>query len=682
MKKWIGIGIFLLAGKLFGQEEISDSVSHEEFNELEGAVITGTLREVSRLESPVPVEVITSGLFRKNPVPSLFEAVGMVNGVRPQLNCNVCNTGDIHINGMEGAYTLILIDGMPVVSALSSVYGLSGIPNSMVERIEVVKGPASSLYGSEAMGGIINVITKDVSKAPAFSVDFFTSSWLEYNADLAAKFSAGTASGLWGMNYFKYGNPKDHNGDNFTDLTLQERISVFNKWNFKRRDNRLASLGLRYVYEDRWGGEMQWNKNRDRGSSEVYGESVFTSRIELIGVYQIPVKEKIISQFSYNYHDQDSWYGNTPYRADQEVFFGQIYWEKEIGKQNILWGAGLRHTEYDDNTPATASADGKANQPSETTLPGIFIQDEIKFNPQHTLLLGYRFDYDRYHGGIHSPRMAYKYSSFNKRHTFRGSFGTGFRVVNLFTEDHAALTGSRDVTILEELKPERSYNGNLNYVTRITTDFLNLGVDVTGFYAYFTNKISADYDVDPDQIVYSNLNGHAVSRGISLNLNLNFDFPLKASLGVSYMDVFKVQKNQKGEELRSREWFAPEWSGTFVLSYSFSKNLTADFTGNWNGPMRLPVQANDYRSEYSPWFCIANIQLTRKFKNGIEVYAGIKNLFDFVPSEAPLMRPFDPFDQFVDDPVTNPYGYTFDTTYNYASLQGIRGFLGIRYHLF
>src|SRR5690606_16662484 len=188
--------------------------------------------------------------------------------------------------------------------------------------------------------------------------------------------------------------------------------------------------------------------------------------------------------------------------------------------------------------------------------------------------------------------------------------------------------------------------------------------------------ISADYDVDPDQIVYSNLNGHAVSRGISLNLNLNFDFPLKASLGVSYMDVFKVQKNQKGEELRSREWFAPEWSGTFVLSYSFSKNLTADFTGNWNGPLRLPVQANDYRSEYSPWFCIANIQLTRKFKNGIEVYAGIKNLFDFVPSEAPLMRPFDPFDQFVDDPVTNPYGYTFDTTYNYASLQGIRGFLG------
>lgn len=98
--------------------------------------------------------------------------------------------------------------------------------------------------------------------------------------------------------------------------------------------------------------------------------------------------------------------------------------------------------------------------------------------------------------------------------------------------------------------------------------------------------------------------------------------------------------------------------------------------------MRLPILPNDYRPEYSPWFCIANIQISKKFQNGIEIYGGLKNLFDFVPAEDPLMRAFDPFDQFVDDLVQNPYGYTFDTTYNYASLQGIRGFLGLRYHLF
>ncbi|MFA7686997.1 MAG: TonB-dependent receptor [Moheibacter sp.] len=664
--------IGLLCGiHLFAQTDSLDA----DYTDLEGAVITGTLKEVSRLGSPIPVEVITSKLFRKNPTPSLFESVGMVNGVRPQLNCNVCNTGDIHINGMEGPYTMILIDGMPIVSSLSTVYGLSGIPNSLVDRIEVVKGPASSLYGSEAIGGIINVITKDASKAPKFSADFFTTDWFEFSSDVAAKIQIENASGLIGINYFKYANPQDRNGDNFTDLTLQERISVFNKWNFKRKNNRTAALGIRYVYEDRWGGEMQWDKHRDRGSNQVYGESIFTSRIELIGNYQLPINEKINTQFSYNYHDQDSWYGTTPFMAYQEVLFSQAYWDKTFGKHNFLMGLTLRFTEYDDNTPATGNKN--YNQPAKTFLPGAFVQDEIKFNHQNTLLVGYRYDYNKHHGAIHSPRIAYKYNSFNKKHTLRGSFGTGFRVVNIFTEDHAALTGSREVIISEALKPEKSHNGNLNYVTRFSTDFMSVDVDLTGFYSYFTNKIVGDYDENPNQIIYGNLDGHAVSQGTSLNLNLFFDFPFRASMGISYMDVYRKETSAK-----NRQWFAPEWSGTFVMSYHFPKGFTVDLTGNWNGPMRLPVLPNDYRPEYSPWFCIANVQMTKKLGNGIEFYAGVKNIFDFVPSEDPLMRAFDPFDQYVNDPVSNPNGYTFDTSYNYASLQGIRGFLGIRYHLF
>lgn len=683
MRKYIVLLFGAFSIHLFGQIEEDfvefDSVDDIEF---EGAVITGTMKEVSRLDSPVPVEVITSKLFQKNPSPSLFDAIGMVNGVRPQINCNVCNTGDIQINGMQGPYTMILIDGMPIVSALSTVYGLNGIPNSMVERIEVVKGPASSLYGSEAMGGIINIITKDVEKAPQFSADFFTTSWLEYNTDFSTKFKVGKASSLLGINYFQYINKVDNNDDNFTDLTLQDRISIFNKWNFNRKENRKAGIGLRYVYEDRWGGELEFDKRTDRGSDEVYGESVFTSRFEAVGNYQLPLKERIYTQFSYNYHDQDSWYGDTPYKANQQVLFGQIYWDKSFGKHHILAGASLRYTLYDDNTPATASADGNENEPSKTILPGIFIQDEIQFNPENTLLLGYRYDYDENHGSIHSPRLAYKWNSFNKRHTLRGSFGTGFRVVNLFTEDHAALTGSREVIIKEQLKPEKSYNANLNYVGRFNTDFMNLDFDLTGFYSYFTNKILGDYDVDPNQIVYQNLKGHAISQGISLNLNFSFGFPLRFSTGITYMDVFRKEKNEENTEEKIEEWFAPKWSGIFVATYTLPKNFTLDITGNWNGPMRLPIHPKDYRPEYSPWFCIANVQISKKFNNGIELYGGIKNLFDFVPSEDPLMRAFDPFDQFVEDPINNPHGYTFDTTYNYASLQGIRGFLGIRYAIF
>lgn len=106
---------------------------------IEDVVVTGTIKPMSRSKSPVAVEIYSQKFFQKNPTPSIFEAIAMVNGVKPQLNCSVCNTGDIHINGLEGPYTMILIDGMPIVSSLSTVYGLSGIPNSLVDRIEVVK---------------------------------------------------------------------------------------------------------------------------------------------------------------------------------------------------------------------------------------------------------------------------------------------------------------------------------------------------------------------------------------------------------------------------------------------------------------------------------------------------------------------------------------------------------------
>lgn len=223
-------------------------------NKLEEVVVTGTMKEVTKLDSPVPVDVITPSFLAKNPTPSVFEGLSYVNGVRPQINCNVCNTGDIHINGLEGPYTMVLIDGVPIVSGLATVYGLTGIPNSLIERIEVVKGPASTLYGSEAVGGLINIITRDNSKAPAFSGDVFATDYGEYNVDLGAKFSVGKSiTSLVGINYFNYQNPVDKNGDGFTDLTLQHRISVFNKWQFKHGDGRISSLAARFFNEDRWG---------------------------------------------------------------------------------------------------------------------------------------------------------------------------------------------------------------------------------------------------------------------------------------------------------------------------------------------------------------------------------------------------------------------------------------------
>lgn len=177
-----------------------------------------------------------------------------------------------------------------------------------------------------------------------------------------------------------------------------------------------------------------------------------------------------MTQFSYNFHQQNSFYGPESYQGKQQVIFAQAYWDKIIGKHSLLLGSSFKYTYYDDKTRGTGEYDEDnnliKNNPMNTPIPGIFVQDELTLNSENKLLLGYRFDYDKTHKGIHSPRIAYKFSP-SSHHTLRASFGTGFRVVNVFTEDYRALTGARQVVFENELKPEKSYNGNINYVFKL-----------------------------------------------------------------------------------------------------------------------------------------------------------------------------------------------------------------------
>jgi len=646
--------------------------SNTQLNEI---VVSGTLKPISRMDSPVPVEVYSPTFFKKNPTSNIFEALQNVNGVRPQLNCGLCNTGDIHINGLEGPYTFILIDGMPIVSGLSTVYGLSGIPNSLIERIEIVKGPASSLYGSEAVAGLVNVITKKASSAPLFSVDTFGTTWGEFNLDLATKFKIGKAQSLLGVNYFNYNQQIDNNNDGYTDLTLQDRISVFNKWNFERKSGKAFTIAGRYYYEDRWGGELGWNADRHRGGEEVYGESIYTERAEVFGVYELPTEENLTLSFSANTHDQNSFYGNTSYNAQQHIAFYQLVWNKVVNKHDLLVGAAGRYNYYDDNTTATSKENG--NNPDEVFIPSIFVQDQIKLAQKHDLLLGVRYDNDERHGNIITPRMAYKFA-LTKNDVIRLNAGTGFRVVNLFTEEHAALNGSRDVVITEDLDPEQSINGNLNYLMKRhlgSGTFFN--IEASAWYTHFTNKIIPDYDTDESLIIYSNSKGYDVSRGISLQADINFANGIKVLLGTSLQEVFSVEESTKTQQILTEKFNA-----NLNVSYKIRPwNLLMDYTGNLYGPMRLPTFDNplDTRDDYSPYWGNHNIQFTYDGFDRLEIYGGVKNILNWTPADDNdfvISRGNDPFEQDPSEPLA------FDTTYVYTSLQGIRGFLGLRYQLF
>ena len=652
-------------------------------------VITGTMKEVKRVESPVPVEVYSAAFFKKNPTPSLFDAMQNMNGVRPSVNCNVCNTGDIRINGMEGPYTMVLIDGMPIVSSLGSVYGLFGIPNHLIERVEVVKGPASTLYGSEAVGGLINVITKKVGKKNTFAFDAMTTSWLETNIDASSTIRVNSKiSTLLGANLFQYSSPKDVNKDLFTDIALQKRFTIFNTWSVQRKFNRPFTIAVRYLNEDRWGGEMRW-KASDKGSDQIYGESIQTNRTEFLLHYQLPLKEKISFSASLNQHHQMSYYGKVSYIALQRIGFAQLSWHKSLLSHELLAGTAYRLTFYDDNTPATQQIINQVplNKASIVSLPGIFIQDEWSLHKKHKLLVGLRYDYQSIHGSVWTPRIAYKWNP-NPKHIVRLNMGTGYRVVNLFTEDHAALTGARDVVIMNTLKPEKSYNLNLNYLRKI---FMHEGhylqFETSAWYTYFSNRIIPNYDINPNQIIYNNLDGHAISKGISFNADLSFDNGLKFLLGATMQDVSLHEQS-----IKTRQLMTEQYSGTWTISYSFNKKpISIDYTGNLYGPMRLPLlSALDPRRAYSPVWSIQNIQLTYRIGQQWSIYTGVKNCLNWTPAKGNpfiIARSHDPFDknvQFGPDgsvipTADNPYALTFDPTYGYASNQGRRVFLGVRF---
>lgn len=661
--------------KIITLESTGDSINRGsivlENDSLDEIVISGTLRQVSKLKSAVPIELYTANFFKATPKASFFEAIEGINGVRPQLNCNICNTGDIHINGQEGANTMVLIDGLPLVSGLSTVYGLSGIPQSLIKQVEVIKGPASTLYGSEAIGGVINLITKSPETVHPFNLDTFISSWGELNIDLGAKYTLKNSQALIGINYFNYSNPIDANEDGFTDLTLQHRISIFNKISTKKN-----SVAFRYFYEDRWGGEMNWNSDF-RGGDEVYGESIYTSRIEIFGRYDH--SKNLFLQYSLNNHDQNSVYGTTSYNAIQTIGFVQGVFSKKVKNHDVLLGATYRHTIYDDNTPATVERD-------KTALPGLFAQDQWTLSESKTLLSGIRYDKNSIYGDIWTPRLNFKWASKDESSILRLGFGTGYRVVNVFTEDHAALTGAREVVFTEAILPEKSWNTTINWNKKLYTKYgAILDLDFSVFKTAFSNRILPDYETNPNQIIYGNLDGKAITQGATVTINGMFANGLKINMGATFIDSKIINNNQT-----EYPFLTEKFSGNYQLNYTlYNPKITIDISGTVIGPMKLPLLGElDTRAPYSPIINIVNLQATYAIKT-IEVYAGIKNILDFKPASNSIARAFDPFDSGVEFGANgqviatpnNPNALSFDPSYVYYSNQGINGFLGIRYHI-
>lgn len=669
----------ILPGKT---QDLGKVALKEDMLGLDEVVVTGTMQETYVRASPVKVEVVPMRFIQKNIAPTnLIETISLVNGLEEVVGCGVCYTNNISINGLPGPYTAVLIDGSPVYGNLAAVYGLNGIPTQIVERIEVIKGPVSTLYGSEAVAGVINVITKDPATQPFFSADIMATTHKETFTNLAFSPKFSKAKGYIGLHHAYINHLEDRNKDGFNDMPALDRFSLFSKWHIERKSKKAWDIGAKFYYEDRRNGVEAFLKNRSyrqlRGSDKIYGESIYTHRGELFGNYAFNTNLPLELSYSASFHKQNSYYGSDFYEATQQIGFLNLLSPLQKNKHHLLLGTTLRYQMYDDNTTATENENN-----TQQYIYGIFAQDEWKVSPKLSLLGGARLDYYKSHGLIFAPRANVKYQPSGTT-SFRANFGTGFRVVNLFTEDHAFVSGQRKVEITEALEPEKSYNLSFNYNQFYTIGNTQGVFDLDLFYTHFTNKIIPDYDT-PGKIIYANSQGKAVSKGISAKISHQFGFPLSFTLAAGRQFATQTEPNEEGEQETTDIEFAPEWSAVFTANYALKKyGLDFALTTRATGPQKLPEvfdfdkngkQTDKPRPTRSEPYVIQSMQVTKTFGSGFSLYAGVENLFDFRQDFSPLSG--------YNDPKAAPgFSPHFDTAYAYAVGHSREYYLGLRWQI-
>lgn len=630
--------------------------------ELNALVTTATLRSTTVDASPVKVELFTSAFFRKNVTNNLTESIKQMNGLQVQQDCGVCGTNTIRINGMDGPYTAILIDGSPIMGNLANVYGLSGINPSIIQQVEVVKGPASTLYGSEAMGGVVNIITKDARFAPRASAELWRSTDGESNADVALAFAGARVQSLVSASLADNPAFNDRNRDGFNDIARHRRFALFNKWTIGRPAEPTFTASVKVYDESRVGGVADWAAS-DSCTEQQYGESITTNRGEVVG--RLRLSARLRMDFSGSLHRQRSCYGVTRYDADQRVLVDQLVWNDRLGaNHDVVAGLTLRHQRYTDNTPVTAN--GRA--PDAQFIPGLFVQDEFTLTPRLLLLAGLRVDHHARQGAVTSPRAALKWSPTDDQ-TVRVNASTGFRLVNLFSEDHAALSGLRRLVIPEELAPERSVNGTVNYHAHLAHAPRDIELDIDAFHTRFSNRIAANYDIDPTATVYENLRGHAITQGVAANLSLEpAGGGISGSIGATLQQLSLVQ-----DGVRRTQEFSPTFTGVFSASYASPRTgYSLDWTGRVVSPMELPtcINANGVACAgipaRGPWFVDHSLQLSKRWRSGMESFISIKNLGNVL-----VARPI--YD------TRRPFDADFQTNFVWGPVQARRMVLGARY---
>jgi outer membrane receptor for ferrienterochelin and colicins len=610
---------------------------------LEEVVVTGTATPKKYLEAPVKTAVATKNEIEKQGSQTLADSLEIFTGVRVENNCQNCNFTQVRINGMEGKYSQILINNLPVFSALAGVYGLEQIPANMVEKLEIVKGGGSALYGGNAVAGVINVILKEPVKSGnhlSLTQGFVNSTepdtGIDFNHDYVSK-DKNSRNTFFA--HYQRREPMDYDGDGFSDLGELTSISAGSYFtHFFHKINGKFKLNASVIHEDRRGG----NKFDLPEHFADIAESIRTYRIDAgMGWEQIFGKTSVLKiNQAYSFIRRESYYGaeqdiNAYGETRNPVFYADINYNNfSLKNHNLLAGLNFRSDQLSDRAPAY---DRILNE-TYTDL-GFFFQDEISLVPDKlSLLAGARTDkHSAIDTFILSPRASLIYKGI-KNIVLRTSYSSGFRAPQVFDEDlHITQVGGEGMLIVngDNLKEERSYSLALGLDFGHQKNGRLVQFSIGGF----TNQLKdvftlREVDMIENARVFERFNsGRARVYGVEAELGYIVSGKFEISTGWTFQ---KSLYDEPEPDFNSEDFFrTPELYGYLRLDWHISRKLELIADINYTGSMKVPHFAGYIEEdilESSDPFTVINVRVNKKinFNNGsvITLTAAVLNVLD------------------------------------------------------
>lgn len=632
-------------------------------NYLSEVVVTGTKTFKRKTESAVIVHVLDSKTLNNMQVCNLAEGLKFQPGLRVETDCQTCNYQQLRMNGLAGGYSQILINGRPIFSPLMGLYGMEQLPVNMIDRIEVVRGGGSSLYGSSAIGGTVNVITK-IPTRDSFELN---STYHNLDAESSDYQLNGNASFVSenrdaGVSLFMTHRKRDFfdaNGDNFSEIPKIENNSVGANLFFNPTENQKLEISLSNLNEYRFGGEMVDKPAYLNQQSEERKHKIWLGSLD----YQINFNDKkssLITYAAWQNTDRTHYTGifpetapeiqnhleNPPYGvSDNETMQGGLQFNYRL--DHFLKGSNVLTvgSEYISDKIYDIIPSYNYLVDQHTKNLGSFLQSDWEILPSLNLLSGVRMDvHNLIARVIFSPRLALLYK-LKETTQFRLSYGTGFRAPQAFDTDlHIAFAGGGVSRVIYDpnLKEERSksWSASVNY-DKATENFI-AGFTLEGFYTHLNNAFILE-NIGNDEFgeIFEKQNGDgATVQGITIELRANYNKKVQLETGFTFQTArFDNAVNYIDGIAPTRDFLrTPNQYGFATLTMNTTERLKINLNTVFTGSMKIAHFAgapNQTTDEFvnTKTFSEVNSKIaytipSKKYDLNFEIYGGLRNSFN------------------------------------------------------